>query len=74
MLDGPGKFTYVSSLLSSKEREQVQGMLLKNQDVFAWSHSNMVGIDLALASHKLNIVHEAKHVRQRVRRFHPDRH
>ena len=34
----------------------------------------MVGINSALASHKLNIIHAAKPVRQRVRRFHPDRH
>ena len=34
----------------------------------------MVGIDPILASHKLNIVHTAKPIRQKVRRFHPDRH
>ena len=34
----------------------------------------MVGIDPVLASHKLNIAHTAKLVRQKVRRFHPDRH
>ena len=55
VLDGSKNFTYVSILLSSEEREQIQGMLLKNIDVFAWSHSDMVGIDLILASHKLNI-------------------
>ena len=74
VLDGPKKFTYVSTLLSSKEREQVQGVLLKNLDVFTWSHLDMVGIDPILASHKLNIVYVAKPVRQKVRHFHPDRH
>ena len=63
VLDGPKKFTYVSTLLSSEEREQIQGVLLKNIDMFAWSHSDMVGIDLILASHKLNIVHAAKPLR-----------
>ena len=71
VLDGPEKFTYVSTLLSSKERKQVQGVLLKNLDVFAWTHSDMVSINLVLASHKLNIVQVAKPVRQKVRRFHP---
>ena len=74
VLDGPKKFTYVSTLLSCEEREQIQGVLFKNIDVFAWSHSNMVGIDTILASHKLNIVHAVKLVRQKVGRFHPDRH
>ena len=35
VLDELEKFTYVSTLLSSKEREQVQGVLLKNLDVLA---------------------------------------
>ena len=34
----------------------------------------MVGIDPTLASHKLNIIATAKPVRQKIRRFHPDRH
>ena len=63
VLDSLEKFTYVSTLLSSEEREQIQGMLLKNIDVFAWSYSDMVGIDSILASHKLNTVHAAKPVR-----------
>ena len=34
-LDELEKFTYVSSLLSEEEREQLQLMLLNNMDVFA---------------------------------------
>ena len=34
----------------------------------------MVGISPTVASHKLNVLPTAKLVRQRVRRFHPDRH
>ena len=34
----------------------------------------MVGINPVLASHKLNIVHGTKPVRQKVRRFHSNRH
>ena len=33
-LDGLEKFTYISSLLSNEEREQLQLMLLNNIDVF----------------------------------------
>ena len=54
-LDGLEKFTYVSNLLSNEEKEQLQRVLLGNIDVFAWSHSDMTGIDPTLASHKLNI-------------------
>ena len=63
VLDSSKKFTYVSTLLSSEEKEQIQGVILKNIDVFTWSYSDMAGIDSILASHKLNFVHAAKPVR-----------
>ena len=34
----------------------------------------MAGIDPMLASHKLNIIASTKPIRQKIRRFHPDRH
>ena len=73
VLDGLEKFTYISTLLSGEEREQIQGVLVKNINVFAWSRLDMVGINPTLASHKMNVVSTAKPVRQKVRRFHPDR-
>ena len=73
-LDEPEKFTYVNTLLSSAEKEQLRRVLLGNADVFTWSHSNTVGIDPMLASHKLNVITMVKPIRQKIRRFHPDRH
>ena len=72
-LDGPEKFTYVSSLLSSEEKEHLR-VLLRNIDVFALNQSNMTEISLMLASHKLNVILLANHVRQKVRHFHLDPH
>ena len=74
VLDGPEKFTYVSYLLSNKEKKQLQCVLLRNIDVLTWNHSDVIGIDPMLSSHKLNIILAAKPVRQKVRHFHPDRH
>ena len=74
MLDGLEKFTYISSLLSNEEREQLRLMLLNNMNVFTWSHSDMVGINPTVASHELNIIPMARPIRQKVRRFHSDRH
>ena len=62
-LDGPEKFTYVTSLLSNEEKAQLQLALLHNIDIFAPT----------VASHKLNVLPTAKPIRQRVRRFHLDR-
>ena len=73
-LVGPDKSTFVSSLLSSGEKEQILQILLRNMDVFAWTHSDMAGISPVHASHKLNVIHSTRPVRQKVRHFYPDRH
>ena len=62
-LDRPERFTYVSSLLSNEEREQVRLTLLRNINVFAWRHSDMVRINPTVASQKLNVFPTAKLVR-----------
>ena len=49
-------------------------MIQLNADVFAWTHADMTGIRPTQASHRLNIAPSAKPVRQKVRRFHLDRH
>ena len=61
--DGPKKFTYVSSLLSNEEREQLRLMLLNNIDIFTLSHSDMVGINPTMVSHELNIIPMTRPVR-----------
>ena len=63
------KSTYVSSLLSGAEKEQLRQVLLHNMDVFAWTHSDMVSINPVHASHKLNVIPSARSVRQKIRRF-----
>ena len=43
-------------------------------DVFFWTQSDIAGINPIHASHKLNVIPSARPVRQKVRRFHQDRH
>ena len=74
LLDGPDKSTYVSFLLSNGEKEQIHQVLHRNMDVFTWTHSDMASINPVHASHKLNVIPSARPIRQKVRRFHPDRH
>ena len=73
-LDGPEKFTYINSLLSNEEREQLRLMLFNNIDVFAWNHSDMIGINPTVAYHKLNIIPVARLVRRKIRHLHQDSH
>ena len=63
VLDGPEKFTYVSTLLSSEEKDHLRRVLLGKTDVFAWNHSDMTRIDPMMASHKLNVIATARPVR-----------
>ena len=63
LISEPCRNTYVSSLLIEEERVQLQQILQANADVFAWTHSDMIGINLMHASHKLNVVSSARPVR-----------
>ena len=69
----PDKSTYVSSLLSGTEKDQLRQVLLHNMDVFAWAHSDITCINPVDASHKLNVISLARPVRQKIRHFHLDR-
>ena len=72
-LDGTDKFIYISTLLSQEEKAWLRQVQF-NADVFAWTHADMPGISPVHAEYKLNIAPSTKPVRQKVRRFHPDRH
>ena len=65
--------TYISSLLTPEETQNIQDALRQSHDVFAWAHSDMKGIHPSIVSHKLNVLPTARSVRQRVRCFHSDR-
>ncbi|CAL9006170.1 unnamed protein product [Prunus brigantina] len=51
----PNRKVLVGSLLSNAEREHLIEFLMNNKDVFAWSHVDMLGIDLSVACHRLNV-------------------
>ncbi|KAM0966784.1 hypothetical protein ACFX2J_022300 [Malus domestica] len=56
----PEKITRIGSRLSPKENEKLMAFLRENHDVFAWSPSNMFGIDPKIACHKLHVDAVAK--------------
>ena len=49
-------------------------MLQLNSEVFSWTHVDMIKISPTHTSQRLNVAPSAKPVRQKVRRFHLDRH
>ncbi|XP_074323167.1 uncharacterized protein LOC141660104 [Apium graveolens] len=65
--DDPSKILRVGSQLSHEMRERLIHFLIKNLYVFAWSHSNMVGIDPRVMCHRLNIFPNYTGIRQKRR-------
>ena len=63
----PSKVVKIGKCLSSKLAEQLVEFLKKNQNVFAWTHANMVRIHLDVMCHRLNIDPQAKSVHQKRR-------
>ena len=51
----PGRTTRMGTLASSMIRQDLAGFLRMNQDVFAWSHEDMLGIDSSIIVHRLNV-------------------
>ena len=56
------KTTRIGTTLSPEIRIRLVQFLKENQDVFAWSHEDILGISLEVIQHKLNIDPERKPV------------
>ena len=50
----------ISSRLSEKEKSKLILLLKEFKDVFAWDYNEMLGLDLGLVVHTLNVDPEAK--------------
>ncbi|KAJ9544554.1 hypothetical protein OSB04_024261 [Centaurea solstitialis] len=54
-------------------RPWIHDMKAEHSDCFAWSHEDMVGIDPNIISHKLNVDPSFKPIKQKRRKFAPER-
>ena len=61
--------TRVCTLASWLVRQELTAFLRDNQDVFAWSHEDMSGIDPSIMVHKLNVSPSFSPIRQKKRVF-----
>ncbi|KAJ8501038.1 hypothetical protein OPV22_011590 [Ensete ventricosum] len=69
----PDKLVKVGSELAENQQVQMIDFLWKNDDVFAWTPNDIPGVDPEIAQHYLNISPDARPVKQRPRKFAPDR-
>jgi len=51
--------------LNSDERATITPILINNTDLFAWSATDLPGVDPQVASHKLSIYKEARYISQK---------
>uniref|UniRef100_A0A804JHV5 Flavin-containing monooxygenase n=1 Tax=Musa acuminata subsp. malaccensis TaxID=214687 RepID=A0A804JHV5_MUSAM len=71
--DHPERAIRVGSELPEPEREQLVGLLQENADVFAWSPSDMTGVNPGVALHRLSVSTDARPVKQKLRQQAPER-
>ena len=63
------RMTRISTPASLLIRQALTSFLRDNQDVFAWSHEDMLGIDPLIMVHRLNVLPTFSPVRQMKRVF-----
>ena len=63
------KVLKIGSALPTLEKEKMVSLLRANQDVFAWKHKDMPGIDRKIIQHRLNINQKCKPIQQKQRIF-----
>ncbi|XP_065620089.1 uncharacterized protein LOC136063514 [Quercus suber] len=69
----PDRTTKIGTFASPVVRQALTAFLKKNQDVFAWSHEDMPGIDPSVMVHRLNVSPSFPPVRQKKRVFTSER-
>jgi hypothetical protein len=62
-----------SSNLDDKLESTLVQFLQDNRDVFTWQPTDMLGVPRELAKHKLKVYLQARPIRQKLRRFMPDK-
>ncbi|CAL2262907.1 unnamed protein product [Prunus armeniaca] len=71
--DKPERTARIGLRLSQEEKAELVAFLQNNKDVFAWSPSDMPGIDPQIICHRLHVNPAIKPVAQKRRNFAPER-
>ena len=69
----PERTTRMGTLASQPIRQALVSFLKTNQDVFAWSHDDMPGIDPSVIVHRMNMNPASSPIRHKKRVFAPKR-
>ncbi|KAH7838310.1 hypothetical protein Vadar_024854 [Vaccinium darrowii] len=66
------RMVQIGSGLSPEEFKAHSDLLKEFEDVFAWSHADMPGIDPEIVEHRIPLYPDAKPVKQKLRKMRPD--
>jgi hypothetical protein len=69
----PDRLVYMGSSLDPDMKKKLTSFLQEHADCFAWTHEDMVGINPNIISHKLNVDPSHKPIKQKRRKFAPER-
>ena len=67
---GSPKLVFISSQLTTQEKEQLVALLKRYVNVFAWTYDEMLGLNLGMIVHSLNVDSGVKPVVQPAMVFH----
>jgi len=65
----PEQTTRISTFANPLVHQALTAFLRENQNVFAWSHEDMLGIDPSVMMYRLNVSHSFPPIRQKKRVF-----
>ncbi|KAK0592411.1 hypothetical protein LWI29_018735 [Acer saccharum] len=71
--DQPDRKVFIGSRLPDDIRKQLVEFLRERHNSFAWSHEDMIGIDLEVMVHRLQVDPNHQPVKQKRRKFAPER-
>ena len=71
-IDGESKCVHIGTNLSPEMRSEFISFLRSYVDIFAWSYTDMPGLDKNVVVHRLPLKQEAKPVKQKLRRLKPE--
>ena len=69
----PNQIVKIGAALPAYQKEAIIKCLKENSDCFAWSHRDMKGRSPEVITHKLNVDPNVKSVKQKRRKFTPER-
>lgn len=67
------KTMWVSTILLVDIKEALIGCLQRNQDIFSWAPEDLSGVDPSIMEHHLNIMADARLVKQKHQHFGPEK-